>query len=476
MEKKYLNFSNKKSLQLEREKHLAEFAVSLTEKQKLSLYKKSQKSGIDTGILEEVYRRGYLIWKPDLFEGTREQFAFDRVNSFISGGFAADIDKDLLEAETLEESDSALRKKAAKSGVSFGTLKKVYNRGMAAWKTGHRPGTTPQQWGMARVNSYITKGKTYHTADKDLREEYPAVRKDKETGLPKKYTTGKTGTDKARAAHFARGRKMADDDPRAYEPAPGDKTAKTKESEYTKKAREMYGENINYELPTTNPDLSSSRFDGTDELVNIYKSMTPGQEPKPKAKIIIVIRKAVKEKRKKIEESYISILSEGLRYMKQRRIPLSENVYRYGSEKFFETIQEARELYNNGLLELSESDIEFINTDIGEFGEYDGETVPLDLPLYEEEKNPPLNKPKRGGPKKFYVYVKDPSTGNIKKVTWGDTTGLSVKLNDPAARKSFAARHKCSQQKDRTSAAYWACNTPRYAKALGLSGGGNFYW
>ena len=95
MEKKYLNFSNKKSLQLECEEHLAKSAVSLTEKQKLSLYKKSQKSGIDTGVLEEVYRRGYLIWKPDLFEGTREQFAFDRVNSFISGGFAADIDKDI---------------------------------------------------------------------------------------------------------------------------------------------------------------------------------------------------------------------------------------------------------------------------------------------------------------------------------------------------------------------------------------------
>ena len=44
------------------------------------------------------------------------------------------------------------------------------------------------------------------------------------------------------------------------------------------------------------------------------------------------------------------------------------------------------------------------------------------------------------------------------------------------ARKSFAARHKCAQQKDRTSAAYWACNLPRYAKSLGLSGGGNFYW
>ena len=65
--------------------------------------------------------------------------------------------------------NEGLKKKAAKSGISLGTLKKVYNRGMAAWKTGHRPGTNPQQWGMARVNSYIGKGKgTYYGADSDL--------------------------------------------------------------------------------------------------------------------------------------------------------------------------------------------------------------------------------------------------------------------------------------------------------------------
>ena len=62
--------------------------------------------------------------------------------------------------------------------------------------------------------------------------------------------------------------------------------------------------------------------------------------------------------------------------------------------------------------------------------------MPLDIPIAEEKKNPPLNKPKRGGPKKFYVFVKDGD--KIKKVTWGDTTGLKVKLNDPKARKSFA--------------------------------------
>lgn len=73
---------------------------------------------------------------------------------------------------TMEESaGKSLADKARKSGVSLATLRKVYNRGVAAWNSGHRPGTTPQQWGHARVNSYITKGKTYHTADKDLRRE-----------------------------------------------------------------------------------------------------------------------------------------------------------------------------------------------------------------------------------------------------------------------------------------------------------------
>jgi hypothetical protein len=72
--------------------------VALTNEQKLSLYKKSQKSGISTDVLEEVYRRGYSIWN-ESFGQTAEQFAFDRVNSFIAGGFAADLDNDLMVQE-----------------------------------------------------------------------------------------------------------------------------------------------------------------------------------------------------------------------------------------------------------------------------------------------------------------------------------------------------------------------------------------
>ena len=70
--------------------------------------------------------------------------------------------------ETINEKIEGLKNKAEKSGVSYGILKQVYDRGMAAWKTGHRPGTTPQQWAFARVNSFLTGGKTRTTADKDL--------------------------------------------------------------------------------------------------------------------------------------------------------------------------------------------------------------------------------------------------------------------------------------------------------------------
>jgi len=68
-----------------------------------------------------------------------------------------------------ESSKEALKNKADKTGMSYGVLKKVFDRGVAAWRTGHRPGTTPTQWGLARVNSFATKSKgTWGGADKDL--------------------------------------------------------------------------------------------------------------------------------------------------------------------------------------------------------------------------------------------------------------------------------------------------------------------
>ena len=66
-----------------------------------------------------------------------------------------------------------------------------------------------------------------------------------------------------------------------------------------------------------------------------------------------------------------------------------------------------------------------------------------------------LNDPIRGGAKKFYVYVKDGD--KVKKVSFGDTTGLSIKRDDPARRKSFRARHNCDNPGPKTKARYWSC-------------------
>ena len=89
-----------------------------------------------------------------------------------------------------------------------------------------------------------------------------------------------------------------------------------------------------------------------------------------------------------------------------------------------------------------------------------------------------LSKPKRGGSKKFYVYVMNPKTKKVKKVSFGAAGGggsLAVKLKDPKARKAFADRHNCDQKNDKTKPGYWSCRLPRYAKSLGLSGGGTWW-
>ena len=90
-------------------------------------------------------------------------------------------------------------------------------------------------------------------------------------------------------------------------------------------------------------------------------------------------------------------------------------------------------------------------------------------------KDVPLNKPKRGGSKAYYVYVRDPKTKKIKKVSFG-SGGLRAKIKNKEARNAFAARHNCKNKKDRTKAGYWSCNLPRYASALGLGANMNTFW
>ena len=182
-----------------------------------------------------------------------------------------------------------------------------------------------------------------------------------------------------------------------------------------------------------------------------------------------------------------AILSEGLKYHMDNARPLTEHVFRAGSESYFNLWAEARALYARNILEVQGDDLEvLLETDLGHFGMVDGKKVPLDFPIEltideakkaKKKNTKKLNKPMRdsSGGKAYKVYVKDPKTGNIKTIRFG-SGGLRAKINDKKARNAFAARHKCSQKKDKTKAGYWSCRLPRYAKLLGLKSNFGGFW
>ena len=237
------------------------------------------------------------------------------------------------------------------------------------------------------------------------------------------------------------------------------------------------------------------------------------------------------------------IMTENMQYHIDNKKSLTENTFRYGSKAFLDLWAEARYLYSRDDINLSGEDKIIVETThLGEYGLFEGEMVPLDLPIMEEEKveeniidvddkdeifaliskvkqqgllsddaqrmlmqwmsHPDaskeaivkvlkqltgtldeakegkhvLNKPRRGGSKKFYVYVRNPKTKKIKKVSFGDTSGLSAKINNPEARRAFSKRHDCPNKTDKTKASYWSCRLPRYAKALGLKSNFTGFW
>jgi len=190
-------------------------------------------------------------------------------------------------------------------------------------------------------------------------------------------------------------------------------------------------------------------------------------------------RKAKKRKSKKNESlninrmvlsNYDVMISEGLQYHLDNQIPLNENVYRYGSEEYFNIINEVRSLHKESNIDLSIMDEELVKQSIGDKGVYEGKDVWLNFPmeevrLYEAKHNGrevSLNSPKKSGSQN-YVYVtgclKDKS--KVKKITYG--SAMKDKLKDPDRRKAFAARHGCEglSLKDKCTKKYWACRKPK---------------
>ena len=284
-------------------------------------------------------------------------------------------------------------------------------------------------------------------------------------------------------------------------------------------------------------------------------------------------------------------ISEEMKYHIDNNITISEGLFRPGSKKYFDVVNEARKLRSNGLYENT-IDNELLDSDLGKFFIYEGERLPLDFPMVNEQgedtswisgedtitlqdileltkdikiinfptkklanivlnwdnnpeeierisqvevssqypilimvdengkilwildgnhraqkalrsnsetipaklikpsnlnpkskkifglfeaeykgKKVELGKPKSGGSKKWYVYVRNPKTGKIIKVSYGSPV-MTAKWNDPKARASFAARHQCDKKKDRTKAGYWAC---RAHKDFGNNVPGRFW-
>ena len=180
-------------------------------------------------------------------------------------------------------------------------------------------------------------------------------------------------------------------------------------------------------------------------------------------------------------------VTKNLKYHLDNQIPLFENVFRSHSDAFFDLINEVRYLYENGMVELSEKDVEIVESDLGKRAILsNGQEVYLDIPVIEEDLNEAeykgrkvqVGRPMRnsGGGKKYVVYVKNPSTGKIKKISFGDVHGgLTAKVSNPKARKAFASRHQCAKKKDRMTAGYWACRINRYGHLWGGKTYGG-YW
>ena len=162
--------------------------------------------------------------------------------------------------------------------------------------------------------------------------------------------------------------------------------------------------------------------------------------------------------------------SHELRYHYENDISVVDNIFRPGSEKYFALIREAKMFRNTSIIKASDSDL--LDSDIGSFAAYDGALVPLDFPQeYTEKiaakhkgKDVTLNKPKRGGSKKFYVYVK--CGDKIKKISFG-SKDMPMRVCNDKARKSFVARHRCAKKKDKCTAGYWACAMGRFPKMTG---------
>ena len=336
---------------------------------------------------------------------------------------------------------------------------------------------------------------------------------DKETDQPKKYVAGLSDKDKkAHDKHLDKQGKKSDSDKSAYVQSPADKKAKTKTSKHTKRFKQMYGE-----LKTKNerePQHRGNEFNDTGmpesydighDYAKYTSSITPGEKhykqtfqgtsytpSKHSDNLININAEKDKEMNKKVElkdieewatkeetinkykerygEEWQSKIEETYNKMFNKVIDTNTNMQEgrmkdiaidlMSKEKGGLDAEEFERKYRKSKAEMRKElgASEGFKMSFKEFAEDVNEWGVLPSTITEAQyqgKTVTLNKPVRGGTKKFYVYVKN-EKGNIIKLGFGDPN-MEIKADNPARRRSFRARHNCDNPGPKWKARYWSC-------------------
>ena len=345
-----------------------------------------------------------------------------------------EVDMDIYH---LDEKIEGLVTKAKKSGMPYGILKKVYDRGMAAYKTGHRPGTTAQQWAFARVNSFVTKSSgTWGKADKDLADKVRASEEvevqETELGMiPKKKRKG-------------------------HEVLGPESVQEWFESNQTRASYQLrHGEDWWWKLQEVKESMLEKTGACCDDCAEEVHEETELKEKGPcwdGFKQVGMKMKGGKQVPNCVPESWTQEdIDENLRKVKG-----TSNLYE--PKKMSKSARMRSMMDYLGKRDKKDADKRKKDKNTSDykmrmFNQMEnawGEITEKDAKSGKE-----LNNPTRGDVKKYKVYVKN-DKGNVVKVEFGDPN-MEIKRDDPERRKSFRARHNCDNPGPKYKARYWSC-------------------
>ena len=390
----------------------------------------------DVGM--EKGKSGHQDSNASILADVAKLFGLDRpkplqmyVNKLVKKGrlpqeLAAEYEgKDMEEDFQLDEKIEGLVKKSKKSGVPYGILKKVYNRGMAAWRTGHRPGTTPQQWAFARVNSFLTGGGA-RKADADLWSKASAAKKAKkeeisetiEDELGEKYNLYHSTFSGAmqHAYDYAKKKLGVTVDKREIDSKVA--TGPKKPSEGKTNKYRLKGKGGNLQIQVYNKG-GSKPFE-----LNMYKEE--------------FTEESIQTWYESVDTRMKYQLDHGDDWWWKMNEVHDKMLEKLGLDEGCSIDDDTPKIR----MTMKEFALRNVWGEIDEAAEYDGRPVKL-------------NNPTRGDVKKYKVYVRN-DKGNVVKVEFGDPN-MEIKRDDPARRKSFRARHNCDNPGPKYKARYWSC-------------------